>query len=212
MQKPLGHVFLIDDNPDIRFHLGDLLAALGYTVELFENAESFVAQSLDLSPAVILLDMRMPGLSGLDLQRRLKDVGRATPIIFMSGESKQQEIIDAMKEGAIDFLCKPFNRDQLVAAIEQALARDVALREQFIRLTRLKLCFDALTEREREVFFLIIAGHANRNIGELTGIQAGTVKKHRAVVFDKMGVTSTAELIAACKGLDVDSLKARRRA
>lgn len=207
MQHPLGHVFLVDDNPDIRFYLSDLLRQLGYTVDTYEDAESFLARSYHLTPAVIVLDMRLAGLSGLDVQRRLKEMERYTPIIFISGESRSQEIIDAMKSGALDFLCKPFNIDDLVTAIDKALALDLRLKDQYVRLSPLRRRFHTLTAREQELFFLIMDGHTNRSIAALTGVQAGTVKKHRAAIFGKMEVMSTAELIAAFKGIPLDLLK-----
>ncbi|WP_198552372.1 response regulator transcription factor [Macromonas nakdongensis] len=198
-----GYVYLVDDDPDIRFYLSDLLRQLGYVVATFADADTFFKESMDLSPAVVLMDMRMPGLTGVQAQQRLQAIGRQTPVVFISGESHPQEIIDAMKGGAVDFLIKPFNREQLVAALDRALARDVKQRDQFVRLTHVQRMFKALTEREREVFFLILQGHANQSIGELTGVQADTVKKHRAAVFDKFQVSSTAELMALCAGLDL---------
>ncbi len=207
MQTPLGHVFLVDDNPDIRFYLSELLRQLGYTVEAYEDAERFLAQSLHLTPAVVVLDMRMGGLSGLDVQRRLKELERPTPIIFISGESRSQEIIDAMKGGAIDFLCKPFNIDELIAAIDKALAIDTRLKDQYVRLSALRRRFRTLTAREQELLALVLEGHPNRNISELTGVQAGTVKKHRAAILGKMGAPDTAALIAAFKGIALDRLR-----
>ncbi len=198
-----GHVYLVDDDRDVRLYLGDLLRQLGYSVATYEDAATFFDQAMDLSPAVVLMDMRMPGLSGVQAQQRLREIGRHTPVVFISGESQPQEIIDAMKGGAVDFLIKPFNREQLVAAVDKALARDTAERDRFVRLTRINRLFQTLTEREKEVFFLILQGHGNIAIGEQTGVQAGTVKKHRAAVHEKFGVASTAELIETCQGLNL---------
>ena len=200
--KP-GHVYLVDDDPDVRFYVGDLLRLLGYSVNEYSHAEAFFQQALEFSPAVVLMDMRMPGLTGVQAQRRLAEIGRHTPVVFISGESQPQEIIDAMKGGAVDFLIKPFNREQLVAALDKALAIDAAQRDQFVRLQRVRRLFDALTEREKDVFFLILQAHSNIAIGEQTGVQAGTVKKHRAAIFEKFGVDNVAELIELCKGLDL---------
>lgn len=209
MTTPLGHVYLVDDDPDVRFYLGDLLRQLGYSLASYEDADSFLKQALDFSPAVVLMDMRMPGLTGLQVQQRLKELGRLTPVVFISGESYPQEIIDAMKGGAVDFLIKPFNRDQLVAALDKALALDVQKREQFVRSRRIQRLFQNLTEREKEVFFFILQGQTNLAIGELTGVQAGTVKKHRAAVLEKFGVDSAAGLMAQCEGLDLQALRVR---
>ena len=205
MNSCLGHVYLVDDDPDVRFYLGDLLRQLGYSVAVYDCAESFFQQALDMSPAVVLMDMRMPGLTGVEAQRRLVELGRRTPVVFISGESQPQEIIDGMKGGAVDFLIKPFNREQLVAAVDKALALDAQESARFVRLTRIKRLFTSLTEREKEVFFLILQGHTNLAIGDLAGVQAGTVKKHRAAVFEKFGVDTTADLIRACEGLDLSA-------
>ena len=110
MNKRLGHVFLVDDNHDVRFYLADMLVRLGYTVDTFDNAQAFLNNALDISPAVVLLDMRMPGLTGLELQNKLLSIGRRTPIVFISGESEKTEIIEAFRHGAIDFVLKPFSR------------------------------------------------------------------------------------------------------
>lgn len=203
MNAKLGHVYLVDDDPDVRFYVGDLLRLLDYGVTEYGSAEQFFQQALEFSPAVVLMDMRMPGLSGVQAQKRLAEIGRQTPVVFISGESQPQEIVDAMKGGAVDFLIKPFNREQLVAAVDKALALDVALRDRFVRRSRVRRLFDTLTEREKEVFFLILDAHSNIVIGEQTGVQAGTVKKHRAAIFEKFGVENVAELIDVCKGLDL---------
>jgi FixJ family two-component response regulator len=206
MKTQLGHVYLVDDDPDVRFYLGDLLRQLGYSVTTYEHADHFFKEALEFSPAVVLMDMRMPGLTGVQAQRRLADIGRLTPVVFISGESQPQEIIDAMKGGAVDFLIKPFNREQLVAAVDKALRQDGAARDKFVRATQVKRLFGTLTEREREVFFLILQGHANIAIGELTGVQAGTVKKHRASIYEKFHVDTVAALIEACQGVDLQHL------
>lgn len=201
MNTKLGHVYLVDDDPDVRFYLGDLLSQLGYTVATYDSANTFFQQAIELSPAVVLMDMRMPGLTGVQAQRRLQEIGRHTPVVFISGESQPQEIIDAMKDGAVDFLIKPFNREQLVAALDKALRMDIQKRDEFVRSTRVRRLFETLTEREKEVFFLILQGHTNLSIGELTGVQAGTIKKHRASIYEKFQVETAAALIEACQGM-----------
>ena len=201
-----GHVYLVDDDSDVRFYLGDLLRQLGYTVATYENAHSLFQQALEFSPAVVLMDMRMPGLTGVQAQQRLAEIGRHTPVVFISGESQPQEIIDAMKGGAVDFLIKPFNREQLVAALEKAMKQDVARRDAFVRLAKVRRLFNTLTEREKDVFFLVLCGHTNIGIGDLTGVQAGTAKKHRSAVYEKFQVADAAELISACAGIDPSQL------
>lgn len=201
MAAEQGHVYLVDDDPDIRAHLGDLLQRLGYTVTAHPSAEHFFQQALVFSPAVLLLDMRMPGQTGLHAHQRMAEKGWHTPVVFISGESRPQEIIDALKGGAVDFLIKPFDRTQLVAALDQALERDRAIHALRARTAMVQKQYESLTDREREVFRWILRAHTNLAIGELTGIQAGTVKKHRAAVFEKFGVETTAALIELCEGV-----------
>lgn len=203
MNQHLGHVYLVDDDPDVRFYLSDLLRHLGYTVAVYESAESFFQQALDLSPAVVLMDVRMPGLTGVQAQQHLTTLGHSTPVVFISGQSQPQEIIDALKGGAVDFLIKPFNREQLVAALERALKQDRQHRDRFVRQIRVQRLLDTLTEREKEVFSLMLQGHTNLAIGDITGVQAGTIKKHRASVLDKFGVKNVAQIMQMCRELNL---------
>jgi FixJ family two-component response regulator len=211
MKKRLGHIFLVDDNHDIRFYLSDMLKMLGYSVDTFDNAQAFIENSMDISPAVVLLDMRMPGLSGLQLQERLDQAGRKTPIIFISGESDKDEIIQAFRLGAVDFLLKPFNREKLCATIEKALEIDRQRNQKFMSLDALKRSFETLSGREQEIFMLIVQGLTNKSIGELTGIQAGTAKKHRATIYQKFDVGCSADLIKQCKDVDLSLLVAEKK-
>jgi len=206
MNNKLGHIFLVDDNHDIRFYLSDMLSMMGYSVDQFDNAENFLNKSISTSPAVVLLDMRMPGLSGLQLQSRLEELGRKTPIVFISGESDKDEIIEAFRLGAFDFLLKPFGKEKLRSIIDKALEAD---RQQTLEKTtteNLKRSLAGLSKREKEVFMLIVQGQTNKGIGEVTGIQAGTAKKHRATIYQKLAVSNAAELISQCKGVDLNKL------
>jgi len=206
MKKRLGHIFLVDDNHDMRFYLSDMLILLGYTVDTFDNAAAFLDKSLDISPAVILLDMRMPGLSGLELQAKLDALGRKTPIIFISGESDKDEIIEAFRLGAVDFLLKPFNREKLCQVVDKALELDRQRNLEFINTDALRRSFATLSAREQEIFMLIVQGLTNKGIAEVTGIQPGTAKKHRATIYQKFEVNTSAELISQCKGVDLNKL------
>lgn len=208
MKKRLGHIFLVDDNHDMRFYLSDMLSQMGYTVETYDRAQSFLDRSSDAFPAVVLLDMRMPGLSGLQLQSQLEGVGRKTPIVYISGESDKDEIIEAFRLGAVDFLLKPFTRDKLCLIIDKALALDHERSQAMHSEEALKRSLASLSRREKEIFKLIVRGMTNKGISEVTGIQAGTAKKHRATIYQKLAVNNTAELIAQCKGLDVDKVLA----
>lgn len=206
MKKRLGHIFLVDDNHDMRFYLSDMLVLLGYTVDAFDNATAFLEKSMDISPAVVLLDMRMPGLNGLELQAKLEELGRKTPVVFVSGESDKDEIIEAFRLGAVDFLLKPFNREKLCQVVDKALEMDRQRNLEFINTDILRRSFATLSGREQEIFMLIVQGLTNKAIAELTGIQPGTAKKHRATIYQKFEVNTSAELIGQCKGVDLSKI------
>lgn len=199
-----GHVFLVDDDYDIRFHLGDVLRQLGYGVTDHASAAAFLQQAKPVSPAVLVLDMRMPQMTGLELQKALNAQDWHLPIIYMSGDSQNQEIIDAMKLGAIDFLWKPFTQLQMVQAIDKGLVLDAQRHADQQRLKRVVSLYEGLSPREQSMFALMLLGHGNKDIAASTGLMADTVKKHRAQVLTKMQVDSLAELIAFCKGFSLD--------
>lgn len=190
-----GHVYLIDDDPSISRSLAFALGQSNYSVQPFNDPESFLRDSLPLSPAVILLDMCMPKMHGVELQKRLLQSGRETPIVFISGESQPQEIVTAMKQGAIEFLLKPFGMAALLRAVEDGLARDRAHHTQLVRNLEISARYKRLTDKEREVCSLMIRGYGNKEISELNGSAPATVKLHRARVLDKMGFESLPELI-----------------
>lgn len=198
-----GHVFLVDDNPDIRYYLADLLKKVGYSIEQYADATEFLRQSMDVSPAVLVLDVRMPGMSGVELQTRLADLGRHTPIIFISGESQTQEIIQAMKGGAIEFLWKPFQIQTLIDAIDRGLALDEQRRDMFIRTVNMRRKISELSAREKQVFLLMLQGQGNKGIGEILNIQADTIKKHRANILQKMQAHQLADLMQMSQGMDI---------
>ena len=197
-----GHVYVVDDNPDIRFYLTDLLRQLGYSIDGYDSAQAFLQQSIEVFPAVLVLDVRMPGMSGVDLQEKMKSLGRHTPIIFISGESESEEIIRAMKGLPIEFLWKPFQIQDLIEAIDRGLAIDGANRQDFIQKNEIRRKWLALSARERDVFVLMLAGHTNKGISERLDILPDTAKKHRANVLQKMETPQLSDLLALCKGLD----------
>jgi FixJ family two-component response regulator len=194
-----GHVFIVDDDHDIRIHLGDLLRHLGYGVSEFSGAATFLEQAKPCHPAVLILDMRMPQMSGLDMQKALLAQNWHMPIIFMSGESQSQEIIDAMKLGAIDFLWKPFTYSELVKVIEKGMEIDAQRNADQQRLMHVSTLYLGLSPREKFMLELILLGNGNKEIAIATGVMADTVKKYRAQIFEKMEVHSLAELLALCK-------------
>jgi FixJ family two-component response regulator len=197
-----GHVFLVDDDQDVRSSLADVLIHLGYGVSDFDSATSFLQQAVRCSPAVLVLDMRMPKMTGLDLQKALIDQDWSLPIIYMSGDSQSQEIIDAMKFGAIDFLWKPIAHTQLIQVVDKGLKLDDQRQTNQLRLKRAAALQQSLSAREQEILSLMLLGHGNKAIG-LEKVMADTVKKHRAHIMAKMEVNSLAELLSLCK----DSLR-----
>lgn len=201
-----GHVYVVDDNPDIRFYLGNLLRQMNYSVEEYPSATAFLRQSLDISPAVLVLDVRMPGMSGIELQQQLQTMGRLTPIIFISGESHSVEIIQAMKGSPIEFLWKPFPIQALIDAIDRGLTVDQHKRDEFVRQDAVRRKYAELSTREREVFVLMLEGHGNKGISEKLDVLPDTIKKHRANVLQKMQVQQLAELMVMCRGIDLSRL------
>lgn len=194
-----GHVFIVDDDDEVRLSLADLLRYLGYGVSDFDSAESFLQQAQRCSPAVIVLDMRMPHMTGLDLQKALLEQDWPVPIIYMSGESQSQEIIDAMKFGAIDFLWKPITHTQLVQVIDKGLTLDTQRHADQKRSRRVEELHRTLSPTEQGIFALMLLGHGNKDIAALKNVMPDTVKKHRAQILEKMQVNSLAELLAFCK-------------
>ena len=190
---------MVDDNSEIRVHLSALLQRYGYSVSSYASAEEFLERSIEITPAVLLLDMRLPGLSGVELQKRLNDAGRGTPIIFISGESRNDEIIDSFRGGAIEFLWKPFSVEALLKAIESAVAKDQRREEQMRKSRPLALRLEMLTPRERQFMLLMLDGHTNKDIAALVGVTADNIKKYRAHILEKMGVNSLPELIVMCR-------------
>ncbi len=199
MDSSRGHVYLVDDSSQVQSHMGELLRRYGYEVQGFTCAESFLALPVVTMPAVLVLDMRLPGASGVQLQRQLRAAGRHTPIVFISGEGMTHEVIDGFRAGAIDFLWKPFPVSELLAAIDRGLAADLGNAQRQQRESRLARRLERLTPREREFMLLMVDGHTNKGIGEITGVAADTVKKYRAQILEKMGVESLPELIVLCR-------------
>ena len=197
------HVYLVDDNPEIRFHLKGLLVQKGYSVYDFDSTQTFIDGLEKLAhPCVLVVDMRMPKLSGLDLQHQLKLKNIYIPSIFISGESQPQEIIDAMKTGAIEFLWKPFKSEHLIAALDRGLAIDIENTNIQNRKIKLQALQADLSQKENEVFLLMRKGLKNKEIGEKLGVFSDTVKKHRAQVLAKMQVTTLHELLQLWEGIE----------
>ena len=188
-------VFIIDDDAAVRASIQDLLESSGLRSESFETAERFLRSKRSDGPSCLVLDVRLPGINGLDFQRRLADAGFRIPIIFITGHGDIPMTVKAMKSGAIEFLTKPFQAHDLLDAIHQALVRDQATRQEQAELAELRKRYETLTAREREVMGLVVSGLLNKQIAAELGNSEVTVKIHRGRVMKKMKAGSLAELV-----------------
>ena len=196
-------VYLVDDNPDIRWQLKELLMQHGFHVEGFASAADFLNLKNWSIPSVLVSDMRMPCMTGLELQRQLQALGRTIPMIFISGESHHQEIIDAMKGGAIEFLWKPFSGTQLLEAIHRGMQLSLQAQHHRMRSQHAQQRYQDLSIREREILPYLLRGHGNKSIAASMDVLPDTVKKHRAQILEKMQVENLPELIALWTDLDI---------
>jgi len=195
-------IHVVDDDVNLRAAMSRLLTLLGYAVVTYDSAEAFLAAG-PRGPGGILLDVQMPGLDGLALHERLAEAGDPLPVVFLSAHGDIPISVRAIKRGAEDFLTKPFQRDELVEAVERALARDRMARgaraEKAARQARL----EALTPREREVLGHVIRGRLNKQIAADLGTTERTIKAHRAAITEKLGLRSAPEMAMFCAGLDL---------
>ena len=196
-------VFVVDDDSSIREAIKSLIRLVGLRVETFGTAQEFLQSKRPDLPGCVVLDVELPGLSGLDLQRELAAHGVKLPIIFITGHGDIPTSVRAMKAGALEFLTKPFHDQDLLDAIRQALERDRAARRHSKEIAELRERFDALTSREREVMSLVVAGWLNKQIGFELRISEITVKIHRGRVMNKMGAQSLAELVKMTEKLEL---------
>ena len=198
-----GHVIVIDDDASVRRSLSTMLAREGYAVTLYDCADAFLSNPVVPSPAVILLDMRMPGMTGVGLQLHLKTFAQNVPVIFVSGDSRPEEIIVAMKQGAVDFLLKPFTAQAMVDVIQRAMRiSEIAVVEADKNL-QVAERLQRLTPREMEVCHWMVRGYSNQQIATLDGGASATIKLHRARVMDKMGANTLPELIDMLIGMEI---------
>jgi len=190
-----GLVYVIDDDASVRRALARLIASAGLDVETFPSAEAFLHHPVTDRPACLVLDVRLPGENGLELQAALGDARRSLPIIFLTAHGTVSGSVRAMKEGAVDFLQKPVDEDELLGGIERALDRSREARASLAEQARLERRLEALTAREREVLGLVATGMLNKQIAERLGVAEKTIKVHRGRVMQKMAAASVADLV-----------------
>jgi FixJ family two-component response regulator len=198
-------VFIIDDDPLYRTSSERLVRSVGFSVQSFESARDFLNSRRPNVPSCLVLDVRLPGLSGLDLQRALVEAGVHIPIIFVTGYGDIPMSVQAMKAGAIEFLTKPFRDQALLDAIRQAIGRDQVARRQHARNADSRSRYESLSPREREVFKCVVSGLLNKQIADELGATERTIKFHRGNVMRKMRVESLAELVRLAEALGIAS-------
>ncbi|HEX4771181.1 MAG TPA: response regulator transcription factor [Bryobacteraceae bacterium] len=192
---PAATVFIIDDNEGVRQSIEDLLNSVGLAAQSYATAEEFLRSKHPDGPSCLVLDVRLPGISGLDFQHELAAAGRMLPIIFISAHGDIPMTVKAMKSGAVEFLTKPFRDQDLLDAVQQALQRDRTSREERRDFDVLQKRYATLTPRERQVMSLVISGMLNKQIAAELGASETTVKIHRGRVMEKMEAGSVAELV-----------------
>jgi RNA polymerase sigma factor (sigma-70 family) len=188
-------IFVVDDDPSVRSSLKFLLSTVGLHVESFDSADAFLREKLPDAPSCLVLDVRLPGLSGLDFQRELAARNVHIPIVFLTGHGDIPMSVRAMKAGAVEFLTKPFRDQDLLDAVRIALERDRARREEEKDVAALQRCFDSLTSREQEVIRLVVSGKLNKQIADQLGTAESTVKVQRSRAMEKMHAESVADLV-----------------
>jgi FixJ family two-component response regulator len=195
-------VFVVDDDRRVREALSDLIESVGLRVAAFGSAREFLACERPEAPACLVLDLELPGISGLELQKELAS-GDAPPIVFVTGHGDVPSSVSAMKAGAVEFLSKPFGEAELLQAIHAAIALDTTARQKRMELAELQAHYNLLTPREREILAFVVAGFANKQTAADLGVSEITIGVHRGQIMRKMGAQSLAELVRMADKLGV---------
>jgi len=190
------YVYLVDDDDGLRHSLQATLSFVGYTVYSYANPESFLKELKPLAPAVLVADMRMPEKSGVELQAEMLARGFKLPIIFISGHSSGEQIVRAFKNGAIDFLLKPFGREIFLTTVAKAIEKDAIAMQDLIQKNQLSEALRALSPRERQVFDLLAKGYGNKELVETLGVTLYTAKEYKSTVMCKLQLRTLSELIS----------------
>jgi FixJ family two-component response regulator len=208
MSSPVpATVFVIDDDGDVRASIQRLLKTVGLRGEAFASAQDFLQRNMPEGPSCLILDIRLPGMSGLEVQRKLIDAGLSIPIIFISAHADVDMAVRAMKFGAVEFLTKPFRPQELVDAVQQALQRDSGMQRERRDISELQQRYKTLTAREREVMALFVSGMPTKQIASRLGVSEVTAAVHRGHVMQKMQAGSPAELGRMAEKLNLASAK-----
>ena len=205
MQDSDAIVAIVDDDPSVQKGLQRLIRSMGWKAESFASAQDFLARSRTEAPSCLVLDLKMPGLSGLDLQKRMAEAGVEIPIVFLTGHGDIPATVQAMKAGAVEFLTKPVDEEDLVRAIQEAIERDRRTCAEHAELRGLRERYGTLTAREQEVMRQVISGLLNKQIAGELEITEDTVKFHRGHIMRKMGADSLPDLVRMAENLGIRS-------
>jgi FixJ family two-component response regulator len=200
-------VAIVDDDPSAREGLQSLIESAGWRAETFASAQEFLARPGAEAPSCLVLDLQLPGLSGLDLQKRMAEVGLKVPVVFLTGHGNIPTSVQAMKAGAVEFLTKPFDEEELLQAIQEAIERDRHTRQQHAEMRELRERYESLTAREQQVMQQVVSGLLNKQIAAELNITEFTVKIHRGHVMRKMRADSLADLVRMAERLGIRSAK-----
>ncbi len=202
-------VYVVDDDPSVRRSLSRLIRSAGFRVETFAQAQDFLDQKENLDPNCLVLDVNLPGLSGLDLQKELSSKGYVMPIVFITGYGTIPMTVQAMKGGAVEFLEKPVDHQVLLNAIRQAIKKDRQMKQQFNEINEIRQRLATLTPREKEVLPLVVSGMLNKQIAFKLGTTEKTIKVHRSRIMEKMRADSLADLVRLAQKGGIDFQKSQ---